>query len=56
MLVPPLILFLTKSPLVDKYDLSSLKGISCGAAPLSENLELALEKRLTNIYIKQGKV
>lgn len=33
-LVPPLIVFLAKHPMVDDYDLSSLKTVVCGAAPL----------------------
>ena len=37
-LVPPLALFLLKSPLVDKYDLSSLEDVGCGAAPLGERV------------------
>ena len=35
-LVPPIVLGLAKHPLVDKYDLSSLRIIFCGAAPLGE--------------------
>ncbi|MDT5273060.1 MAG: hypothetical protein QOH49_5246 [Acidobacteriota bacterium] len=33
-LVPPIVLALTKSPLVDAYDLSALKTVFSGAAPL----------------------
>ena len=33
-LVPPLILFLCKSPMVKDYDLSNIRDIICGAAPL----------------------
>ncbi len=33
-LVPPLVQFLAKSPLVDDYDLSSIQHMSSGAAPL----------------------
>lgn len=39
--VPPIVLALAKHPLVDSYDLSSLRQIFSGAAPLSA--ELALE-------------
>ncbi|MFN8483556.1 MAG: 4-coumarate--CoA ligase family protein [Anaerolineae bacterium] len=45
-LVPPLVLALAKHPLVDKYDLSSLKSISSGAAPLGKEVEQAVEARL----------
>lgn len=37
-LVPPLALFLLKSPLVDKYDLSSLEDVGSGAAPLGDSV------------------
>ncbi|CAG9863045.1 unnamed protein product [Phyllotreta striolata] len=43
---PVLAAFLAKSPKVDKYDLSSLQEILCGAAPMSKELENALKKRL----------
>lgn len=45
-LVPPLVLGLAKHPLVDKYDLSSLRVIVSGAAPLSGELEAAVRTRL----------
>ena len=37
-LVPPIVLALAKHPLVDRYDLSKLKSIVSGAAPLSTEL------------------
>ena len=52
-LVPPLILALAKSPLVDAYDLSSVRMIGSGAAPLGEDLEKAVAKRL-NCTVYQG--
>lgn len=52
-LVPPIVLALAKHPLVDKYDLSHLKVIMCGAAPLSEDLSAECAKRLDCI-VKQG--
>lgn len=45
-LVPPIILGLAKHPIVDKYDLSSLKWINSGAAPLDEALQQACADRL----------
>jgi acyl-CoA synthetase (AMP-forming)/AMP-acid ligase II len=45
-LVPPIVLGLVKSPLVDDYDLSSLQFLGSGAAPLSAELEMACGKRL----------
>jgi len=52
-LVPPIVLALSKSPVVDNYDLSSLHTIFCGAAPLDENLTRACMERL-NCQIRQG--
>lgn len=46
--------FLTKSSLVEQYNLSSLKVIWCGAAPLSKELELAVVKRIGPVVIRQG--
>ena len=52
-LVPPIVLGLTKHPLVDKYDVSSLKVIISGAAPLGAELTQACAARLKCI-VKQG--
>lgn len=54
--VPPLMVFLAKHGLVEKFDLSSLRLILCGAAPLSKELELAVSDRLKNpnLVVKQG--
>ncbi|XP_017890150.1 luciferin 4-monooxygenase [Ceratina calcarata] len=53
-LVPPLMVFLAKHPIVDKYDLSSIKEVWCGAAPLSEDIAKMVAKRLNIPTIKQG--
>lgn len=53
-LVPPLLVFLAKSPLVDKYDVSSLLLIGCGAAPLSKEIGDAVRSRLNVVAIRQG--
>ena len=45
-LVPPLVLALSKHPLVEKYDVSSIRLISSGAAPLGQELEQACANRL----------
>jgi acyl-CoA synthetase (AMP-forming)/AMP-acid ligase II len=45
-LVPPLVLALAKSPQVDDYDLSNVRMIGSGAAPLGKELEEAVSKRL----------
>lgn len=44
--VPPIILGLAKSPLVDQYDLSSLKKVISGAAPLGGDLAAEAGKRI----------
>lgn len=45
-LVPPIVLGLAKHPAVDRYDLSSLRRITCGAAPLGLAVEQAVAGRL----------
>jgi acyl-CoA synthetase (AMP-forming)/AMP-acid ligase II len=52
-LVPPIILGLAKAPIVDKYDLSSLKTVLSGAAPLGADVQNECAKRL-NLLVKQG--
>ncbi|MFN2455927.1 MAG: 4-coumarate--CoA ligase family protein [Pyrinomonadaceae bacterium] len=52
-LVPPVVLALAKNPIVDNYDLSKLKTIFCGAAPLGEELTRTCEMRL-GCVIRQG--
>jgi acyl-CoA synthetase (AMP-forming)/AMP-acid ligase II len=52
-LVPPIILDLAKHPLVDRYDLSKLRAINSGAAPLGEAVARACAERLGCI-VKQG--
>jgi acyl-CoA synthetase (AMP-forming)/AMP-acid ligase II len=43
---PPIVLALAKHPLVDQFDLSSLRSICSGAAPLDADLAQAAEDRL----------
>jgi len=45
-LVPPIILALAKHPAVDAYDLSSLRIVSSGAAPLGADLADAASQRI----------
>ncbi|XP_058811880.1 uncharacterized protein LOC131676664 [Topomyia yanbarensis] len=52
--VPPLVLFLAKHPLVDSYDLSSVNTLLCGAAPLSKETEDLVKQRLNIQYVRQG--
>ena len=55
--VPPIMVFLAKHPMVDDYDLSSLTDLVSAAAPLSEQLENEVKARLNNDKLKfrQGK-
>lgn len=46
--------FLAKSPLVDQYDISSLRVIFCGAAPLTHEVEQAVSARLNRPMIRNG--
>ena len=48
---PPVILFLAKTPLLSDYDLSSLKLIFSGAAPLTKELEEEVKKRFNDDII-----
>ncbi|XP_060065094.1 uncharacterized protein LOC132545422 [Ylistrum balloti] len=52
-LVPPVVLFLAKSPLVNNYDVSSIRRIMCGAAPLGEGLTEEVSSRL-NCHVVQA--
>lgn len=52
---PPIVILLAKSPLVDEYDISSLKYIFTGAAPLSYDIEEQILKRYKgNVKILRG--
>jgi acyl-CoA synthetase (AMP-forming)/AMP-acid ligase II len=56
---PPILVALAKHPIIDSYDLSSLRSILSGAAPLDEQLALAVEQRLrkgadTGVTVAQG--
>ena len=54
-IVPPVALFLLKNPLVPQYDLSSLKVIVCGAAPLQSGLDKQLRERMAPALVLPGK-
>ena len=53
-IVPPLILFLAKHPMVDEYDLSCIRQITSGAAPLGGDLVDAARERIGCEVIRQG--
>ena len=50
---PPIVLALGKHPAVDKYDLSSVRWINSGAAPLGKELVTSVWDRL-QVGVKQG--
>ncbi|KAL8050623.1 hypothetical protein ABFX02_06G092800 [Erythranthe guttata] len=52
--VPPLVLALAKNPMVDKFDLSSIRMVLSGAAPLGKDLEAALLSRVPQAVFGQG--
>jgi acyl-CoA synthetase (AMP-forming)/AMP-acid ligase II len=51
-LVPPIVLALAKHPAVDQYDLTSLRYLGSGAAPLGDNVQLAAAERLDRPVIQ----
>ena len=54
-LVPPIAVALTKKPEVKDYDLSSIEGAFCGAAPLSGESVSDFERLFNNKFqLKQG--
>ncbi|KAF9112697.1 putative fatty-acid--CoA ligase FadD10 [Mortierella sp. AM989] len=53
-LVPPQILMLIKAPIVDQYDLSSVRFVISGAAPCSREMSQALVKKFPQMQFRQG--
>ncbi|SPO48570.1 related to 4-coumarate-CoA ligase [Moesziomyces antarcticus] len=54
LVVPPVLLQLAKSPVPEKYNMTSLKCVQCGAAPLSAELFELLEKRYPGMAVLNG--
>ena len=52
-LVPPIMVGLAKSPIVDQFDMSSLQMVVSAAAPLCSDIETAVVDRL-RCDVKQG--
>ncbi|CAL9194981.1 unnamed protein product [Musa hybrid cultivar] len=52
--VPPIVLKFVKSPLVDSYDLSSIRMVMSGAAPMGKELEDKFMANLPNARLGQG--
>lgn len=53
-LVPPIMAFMARHPVVQKFDLSSLRVVFSGAAPLDADTQSELQKRLPKARICQG--
>lgn len=55
--VPPQLVFLAKDALVDKYNLTCLKSILTGAAPIGKELHDEIMARFPHLtFINQGKL
>lgn len=52
--VPPIVLAIAKNSLVESYDLSSMRIVLSGAAPLGKELEDALKRRVPKAIFGQG--
>ncbi|XP_061361735.1 4-coumarate:CoA ligase 1-like isoform X1 [Gastrolobium bilobum] len=52
--VPPIVLAIAKSPDIDRYDLSSIRMVMSGAAPMGKELEDAVRAKLPNATLGQG--
>lgn len=51
--VPPIVLAIAKCPFTDKYDLSSIRMLMSGAAPLGRELEDTVKAKLPNAILGQ---
>lgn len=54
--VPPIVLAIAKSPDVNRYDLSSVRMVMSGAAPMGKELEDALRAKLPSAKLGQVKL
>jgi len=54
MLAPPILVLLAKSPIVDQYDLSSLRAALSGGAALSAELEDEVLRRFPTMTVTQA--
>ncbi len=51
---PPIVLTLANQPIVDKYNMKSLRAITSGGAPLNPKSIEQCEKRFINCVVKEG--
>ncbi|KAF8192656.1 amp dependent CoA ligase [Mycena galopus ATCC 62051] len=54
MIVPPQAVMLSKDPIVQRYDLSNVRGVTCGGASLSAGLTTRLAQIFPHAYIGQA--
>lgn len=54
--VPPILVALTKHPIVSQFDLSSIESVGCGAAPLAAETAQEAERRINkaDVLVRQG--
>ncbi|XP_008805412.2 4-coumarate-CoA ligase 1-like [Phoenix dactylifera] len=52
--VPPIVVEMVKSPAVDRYDLSSIRTVMSGAAPMGKELQDKLMAKIPNAKLGQG--
>ena len=52
--VPAIAIQLAKSPELAKYDLSCVREIVCGTAPLHHKVETLLYQRFPGLVLRQG--
>jgi len=52
--VPPIVVEIAKSPLVDAYDLSSIRIVMSGAAPMGKDIQDAFRAKIPNAFLGQG--
>ncbi|TGZ49724.1 luciferin 4-monooxygenase [Temnothorax longispinosus] len=53
-LVPPILTFLAKHPLVEKYDFRSVRELICGAAPVAKDIIAAVKTRIGVKCVRNG--
>eukprot|EP00249_Psilotum_nudum_P013693 c24460_g3_i1 orf=611-2299(+) len=54
LVVPPILLALARNPIVEKYDVSSIRVLKSGAAPLAKDLEDVIKARFPRAVTGQG--
>jgi 4-coumarate--CoA ligase len=53
-LVPPIVVDVAKNALVEKYDLSSIRIVMSGAAPMGKDIQDAFRDKIPNAFLGQG--